>query len=93
MAPWTLGPTNDDASGLKVELRNLPKCKSTVRIFTIAGDLVATINHDGSGGNGTASWNLVSRNGQDVCSGVYIFAVEPDDGRFERAIGKFVIVR
>jgi hypothetical protein len=93
MAPWTLGPTNDDASGLKVELRNLPKCKSTVRIFTIAGDLVATINHDGSDGNGTAAWNLVSRNGQDVCSGVYIFAVEPDDGRFERTVGKFVVIR
>ncbi len=93
MAPWTLGPTNDDASGLKVELRNLPKCRSVIRIFTIAGDLVQKIDHDGGEGNGTVEWNLVSRNGQDVGSGVYIFAVEPQDGRFERTIGKFVIIR
>ncbi|HSG28217.1 MAG TPA: hypothetical protein VLA34_07035, partial [Candidatus Krumholzibacterium sp.] len=93
MSPWQLGPTNDDASGLKVELRNLPACKNVVRIYTISGDLVMVIHHDGSGGNGTVSWNLVSRNGQDVTSGVYIFAVEPEDGRFDRAIGKFVIIR
>lgn len=93
MAPWALGPTNYDASGLKVELRNLPMCRSVVRIYTVAGDLVQKIDHDGSGGNGTMAWNLVSRNGQDVVSGVYIFAVEPQDGRFERIIGKFVVIR
>ncbi|HSG29643.1 MAG TPA: hypothetical protein VLA34_14270, partial [Candidatus Krumholzibacterium sp.] len=93
MTPWELGPTNDDASGLKVELRNLPACRNTIRIYTVSGDLVVVLDHDGSDGDGTAVWNLVSRNGQDVTSGVYIFAVEPEDGRFERTIGKFVIIR
>ncbi|MBN2071151.1 MAG: hypothetical protein JW814_06790 [Candidatus Krumholzibacteriota bacterium] len=93
MAPWELGPVNDDPSGLKVELRNLPACRSTLRIFTISGDLVYTKEHDGSAGNGTVSWNLVSRNGQDITSGVYIFAVEPHDGAFKRKIGKFVVIR
>jgi len=79
--PWQLGPTNKDASGVKVELRNLPACRNAVRIYTVSGDLVIVLRHDGSGGDGTVVWNLVSRNGQDVTSGVYIFAVEPEVNR------------
>jgi hypothetical protein len=59
----------------------------------VATDLVQIIHHDGSGGAGTAAWNLVSRNGQNVTSGVYIFAVEPDSNEFPKTIGKFVIIR
>jgi len=93
MAPWRLDPNNDDATGLRCEFRNLPRCLSTIRIYTISGDLVKTIRHDGSGGDGTAPWNLLSRNGQDVTSGVYIFNVEPHDGSFPSSTGKFVIIR
>jgi len=84
MAPWAFEPNNADPSGEKAEFRNLPKCPSTVRIYTVSGDLVQTLNHDGSAGNGTLAWNLVSRNGQTVTSGVYIFSVDPEDGRFPR---------
>lgn len=93
MEPWELGPNNADPSGLKCEFRNLPRCLSTVRIFTVSGDLVQTLQHDGSGGNGTLKWDLITRNGQDVVSGVYIFAVEPHDGKFKDAVGKFVVIR
>ncbi|MDD3642253.1 MAG: hypothetical protein PHQ19_02155, partial [Candidatus Krumholzibacteria bacterium] len=93
MAPWSLEPNNADATGLRCEFRNLPACPSTIRIYTIAGDLVQTIHHDGSEGNGTAPWNLLSRNGQDVTSGVYLFNIEPGDGRFPRTIGKFTVIR
>jgi hypothetical protein len=93
IAPWNLDPNNADPSGEKMEFRNLPKCKSTVRIYTLAGDLVQTLGHDGSGGNGTLAWNLVSRNGQTVTSGVYLFSVEPGDSRFSKFVGKFVVIR
>jgi hypothetical protein len=93
MVPWQLEPNNDDPTGIKVEFRNLPMCHSTVRIYTVAGDLVQTLFHDGSTGDGTLPWNLVSRNGQDVTSGVYLFAVEPDNSKFPRTIGKFVVIR
>jgi hypothetical protein len=93
MAPWTFEPNNADPSGEKAEFRNLPKCWTTVRIFTVAGDLVQTLRHNGSGGDGTLAWNLVSRNGQTVTSGVYLFGVEPDDGRFPKFVGKFVVIR
>jgi len=93
MEPWRLFPNNNDPSGLKCEFRNLPRCISTVRIYTVAGDLVETLHHDGSNGEGSLSWNLLSRNGQEVVSGVYLFSVEPHDGRFARTVGKFVIIR
>jgi len=93
MSPWRLDPNNDDPTGLKCEFRNLPKCKCTVRIYTVAGELVQVLYHDGSGGDGTLRWDLLSRNGQDITSGVYLFAVEPSDGRFGDTIGKFVVIR
>jgi hypothetical protein len=40
--------------------------------------------------DGQARWNLISRNGQDVVSGVYMFVVESDGGTQR---GKFVIIR
>jgi len=40
---------------------------------------------------GTETWDLVSRNGQDVASGVYLFSVEAEG--FETKIGKFVVIR
>ncbi len=93
MDPWRLEPNNADPTGLKCEFRNLPRCRSTVRIFTVSGDLVQSLYHDGSNGDGTLRWDLLSRNGQDVTSGVYIYAVDPSDGQFKRTIGKFVIIR
>jgi hypothetical protein len=40
--------------------------------------------------DGQARWNLISRNGQDVVSGIYLFTVNSDQG-VQR--GKFVIIR
>jgi hypothetical protein len=91
MGPWRLEPNQDDPTGIKVEFRNLPACVSTVRIYTVSGDIVEVLHHDGS--SGTLPWDLVSRNGQDVTSGIYLFSVEPEDDRFPRTIGKFVVIR
>jgi hypothetical protein len=94
MEPWTLAPNNVDPTGIKVEFRNLPADRGTVRIYTLAGDLVQTITFDGRNGDGTVKWDLVSRNGQDVTSGVYLFSVETDtNDAFARKIGKFVVIR
>jgi hypothetical protein len=41
-------------------------------------------------GDGQARWNLISRNGQDVVSGIYLFTVASKRGT-ER--GKFVVIR
>jgi hypothetical protein len=99
MAPWALESNNDDPTGLKVEFRHLPAAVCTIRIYSLAGDLVITIVHDRMedldngdyASTGTETWDLVSRNGQDVASGVYIFSVEADG--FDTRVGKFVVIR
>ncbi len=40
--------------------------------------------------DGEARWNLISRNGQDIVSGVYMFVVESGQGTQR---GKFVVIR
>jgi hypothetical protein len=40
--------------------------------------------------DGQARWNLISRNGQDIVSGIYVFVVDSSQGQQR---GKFVIVR
>ena len=64
-----------------------------IRVYTIAGDMVITLPFDGTTGVGTVRWDLVSRNSQDITSGVYLYAVETDDPAFKRFIGKFVVIR
>ncbi|MBN2379711.1 hypothetical protein JXM67_07915 [candidate division WOR-3 bacterium] len=68
------------------------KCK--IRIFNTAGLLIRTIEHDGVGlygGAGSENWDLLTEEGLDCTSGLYIWQVETEDG--EKAWGKFAIVR
>jgi len=77
----------------------------TIRIYTLAGDLVKILYHDGSqnsfkamggttptGGTGGAEfWDLLSLNDQRVASGIYLFHVDaPGIGT---KIGKFAIIQ
>ena len=66
---------------------NLPPV-AKISIFTVAGDLIDTIDH--TDGSSVAKWDLVSRNVQSVVSGLYVYVVETDDDRF---VGKFVVMR
>lgn len=99
-----LKPNADDPTGTRVMFANLPRAHNLISIFTLAGDLVETIDHDGTsdtcpdeGGfgdcGGAAFWNLVSRNGQEVVSGIYLYSVESSDAAFDRVIGRFVVIR
>jgi hypothetical protein len=102
-AEWDLVPREEDPSGTKVTFHNLPRTKGTIHIFTLSGDLVRDLPFDASAppdlqygknpvtaGQGEVSWNLISRNGQKIVSGIYLFSVDTDLGR---EVGKFVIVR
>jgi len=40
--------------------------------------------------DGQARWNLISRNGQDIVSGIYLFTVDSDEGSQR---GRFVVIR
>ena len=94
MQPWALHPNNDDPTGIKVEFRNLPMDKGMIRIYTLSGDMVQELPFDGRTGIGTVEWDLVSRNFQDVTSGIYLYSVETETNKaFSRKIGKFVVIR
>ena len=86
---------------------NLPE-NCTIKIFTLAGDLVDTIKHNGSAeedilsiskaaysgikASGIASWNLLSCNNQIIAPGVYLFSVK-DCSSGKIKVGKFVIIK
>jgi len=88
-----LEPNEDDPTGVHIEFRNLPRARNTVGIYTLAGDLVTQLRHDGRNGAGSLSWNLVSRNGQEIVSGIYLYSVQSEDDAFDRVVGRFVVVR
>lgn len=89
-APWERTPVAGDALTRHLDFFGMPRARSTIRIYTLAGDLVQILSHDGTQGDGQAEWDLISRNGQDVASGVYLFTVESALGR---QTGRFVVLR
>lgn len=89
-AAWERQPVPGDAFTRHIDFFGLPRARCTIKIFTLAGDLVRSIDHDGSSGAGEASWDLISRNGQDVESGIYLFSV---DSKLGHQVGRFVVIR
>ena len=63
--------------------------KCTIKIYSFAGQLVKVIEHDDPTYNTT--WMQVTRNQQEIASGVYFYVVTTPDG--EKATGKFVIIK
>lgn len=65
--------------------------RCTIRIYTISGELVATIHHDSPMLDGTAEWNLLTRDNLRVAYGIYIYHIDaPDIGE---KVGKFAIIQ
>lgn len=89
-AGWDLHPANHDPTGTSIAFAGLPAEECNIYIYTLAGDLVRTLEHDGRAGSGTAFWDLITRSGQDVASGVYVFQVRTER---EDMVGRFAIVR
>ena len=59
----------------RIYFEHLPSL-CTIRIFTINGDLVQTLNHDAGVQNGREYWNLLNRDGFSVSYGVYIAHID-----------------
>lgn len=69
---------------------HLPR-KCTIRIYTIAGRLVQTLEHDSSVDDGQEPWNLTSRDGMDISYGIYVYHVDaPGIGT---RVDKFAILK
>jgi len=75
-----------DASS--ITFRSLP-AGSAVRVYTLAGELVADLKDDNS--DGLVVWDAKNSSGKDAVAGVYLFVVDPGQGAVTR--GKVVIIR
>jgi hypothetical protein len=73
----------------RLEFRGLP-ASCTVRIYTVRGELVQTLVHDGSNA-GIVAWNLRTKDNLDVAPGLYIYHV--DAAEAGTAKGKFAIIK
>ncbi|RLC52013.1 MAG: hypothetical protein DRH89_00010 [Candidatus Cloacimonadota bacterium] len=104
------GKRSNDEKGDKsrrIWFVNLPS-ECTIKIFTLAGDLVDKINHNGAynediitiskaagsgiAPSGMATWDLLSKNNQIIAPGVYLFSVKDHDSG-DIKVGKFVIIK
>ena len=73
----------------RLEFRSVPQ-GATVRIYTLAGDLVQTLVHDGSTTD-IVPWDLRSKDNLEVAPGLYLFHV--DAGTTGTFVGKFAIIK
>lgn len=90
-ASWE--PRNTYSSGRgdrAIHFTHLPR-NCTIRIYTVRGELVKTIHHESLITDGTADWDLLSKDQVDIAYGVYVYHIEAD-GIGEK-IGKFVVIK
>jgi hypothetical protein len=90
-ASWE--PRNPFSSGRgprAIHFNHLPQ-QCTIRIFNVAGELVQTIEHNSTAGDGTAEWDLLSKDNLSVSYGIYVYHVEAS-GVGEH-IGKFAVIK
>jgi len=86
-AEWDHEFTFNEPFRRKLVFANLPG-ECTIKIFTLSGDLVNTIENPE--GESLAVWDMISRSDQSIVSGIYLYAVESDKGNH---IGKFVVIQ
>jgi len=86
-------PKNPYSSGRgprSIHFTHLPS-KCTIRIFTVNGELVKEIEHENNLSDGTAEWNLLTKDNLSASYGVYIYHVDaPGVGT---KAGKFAIIK
>ncbi len=66
-----------------------PKC--TIRVYSIDGKLIQRIEHDTNIADGSAEWDMLSKDQMEISYGLYIYHVEaPEIGEH---IGRFLVIK
>ena len=73
----------------RVEFRAIP-AGATIRIYTVTGELVQTLRHDGMT-TGIVGWDLRTKDRLEVAPGLYLFHVDADG--VGESVGKFAIIK
>jgi len=89
-ASWEPPPGSVGRGDRKIYFIHLPRL-CTIRIYTISGHLVQTLDHSGNIDDGQEAWNLISKDGMDIAFGVYVFQVDaPGVGTY---VDKFAVIK
>jgi hypothetical protein len=74
----------------RLHFYNLPK-DCTIRIYNLRGHLIDTIEHHGTADNGMEPWDILSKDGNEISYGIYIYHVDaPGIGE---KIGRFALIK
>jgi hypothetical protein len=88
-AEWEPKPIKGNRGDRKIQFIHLPPT-ATVRIYTVRGELVATLHHQSEAWDGSLDWNLKSSEGLDVAYGMYMYHVDSPAGE---KTGKFALIK
>jgi len=74
----------------RIDFIHLP-AKCTIKIYTVTGALIKTLQKESGSEDGTITWNLMTDDGMDLAYGLYIYHVNaPNIGEY---IGKFAVIK
>jgi hypothetical protein len=89
-ASWEPRPLVTGTRGeRRIQFQGLPP-HCTIRIYTIRGELVQTLEHHAGVLDGSLDWDLRSRDGLDIAYGVYIYHLDSPVGE---KVGKFAVIK
>ena len=90
-AAWeALNPYGTGRGPRSIHFNHLPQ-ECTIRIFNVAGELVREIEHVGDMHDGTAEWDLLTRDQLSVAYGIYVYHIDaPGIGT---KIGRLAIIK
>jgi hypothetical protein len=74
-ASWEPYSTSVGRGERRIYFMHLPN-ECIIRIYTLSGKLVDTIEHKSSISDGQESWDLVSKDGMDIAYGVYVYHID-----------------
>lgn len=74
----------------RMEFRNLP-ASAKVRIYTVNGELVQTLEQNGNINQGYVVWDLRTKDNLEIAPGLYIYHVEAVNT--DPYIGKFAVIK
>ena len=82
-------PFNEGRGERRITFIHLPD-RCTIRIYTVRGELVQTIDHTAGIDDGSANWDLRSKDGLNVAYGNYLYHI---DSPYGEKTGRFAVIK
>jgi hypothetical protein len=80
---------NEGRGERRITFTHLPD-ECTIRIYTVRGDLVKSIEHQTTIDDGHENWDMRSRDGLNIAYGVYLYHI---DSPYGEKLGRFAVIK